>query len=302
MTRSRSNHRRLLSLSAATFIAIALPSLVGLTTAGAASPSVSLKGFYLALGASESVGYQPTLTSPDGQPTSDGYANDLVSYEASRGVSLQLTQLGCPGETTTSMINGSDPCYGGRSSQLAQAISFLKAHHNDAGIVSIDIGFNNVAACMRNQQFDASCVSSGLATVAQEIPTILQELKSAAGPSVSFVGLGHYDPYLTAVIQGSGGSQFAAASADAMSRLNDVLRNAYSAASIPMAATGAIFESHDVGIVKIAGVGKVHENVARVCQLTWMCKRAPLGPNIHLDDHGYDDIARAIERALPAPW
>ncbi len=45
-------------------------------------------GFYLDLGASASVGYQPTRAAPHGQATDEGYANDIVTYEAARGVSL----------------------------------------------------------------------------------------------------------------------------------------------------------------------------------------------------------------------
>ena len=304
MTRSRSKYRRLMRLSAASIITIgvALPVFFGATDASADVANVPSSAFYLDLGASESVGFQPTPTRPDGRPTSNGYANDLVAYEASRGVTLQMTQLGCPGESTASMISGGDSCYRNLTSQLAQAVSFLQAHYNDAGIVSIDLGFNNVAVCIRNHQVEASCVSSQLAAVAQDMPMILAALKGAAGPQVTFVGLGHYDPFLASTFQGPLGSQFATASADVINRLNGVLRNAYAAASISMAKVGTVFDSHEIGLVKLAGMGRVQENVARVCELTWMCKAAPYGPNIHLDERGYDAIAKAIESALPAPW
>ena len=46
--------------------------------------------YYLALGASGSLGVQPTLGHPKGQPTNSGYANDLLALERSRWSGLRL--------------------------------------------------------------------------------------------------------------------------------------------------------------------------------------------------------------------
>lgn len=76
----------------------------------------------------------------------------------------------------------------------------------------------------------------------------------------------------------------------------------YASIGIPMAMVGTAFESRDVAMVNVAGVGRVPENVANACSLTWMCQPAPLGPNIHPNDAGYTAIALAIGGVLKAPW
>jgi hypothetical protein len=40
-------------------------------------------------------------------------------------------------------------------------------------------------------------------------------------------------------------------------------------------------------------------NVARICQWTWMCAPAPVGPNIHANAAGYRQLAAAFERVIP---
>lgn len=53
--------------------------------------------YYLDIGASVSVGVQPTPRDPRGQPTNRGYANRLLTIEAAKGVTMRLTEIGCPG-------------------------------------------------------------------------------------------------------------------------------------------------------------------------------------------------------------
>ena len=85
---------------------------------------------------------------PRGQRTDSGYTDDVVIAEASLGVSLDLHEIGCPGETTGTMINGGDTCYSPPDSQLNEAVAFLQSHHDERGIVTIDLGFNDVRTCL----------------------------------------------------------------------------------------------------------------------------------------------------------
>jgi lysophospholipase L1-like esterase len=284
------------------FLSVGL-SLVGVGAAAAAGSDTATAPFYLALGGSASLGYQPTEDSPKGGPTDQGYANDLVSYEAARGVAVQLTQLGCGGETTTSMLYGGSRCNQSDGTQLAEAISFLEAHQDDTGLVTIDLGFNNIRDCLANETVDEACVTSGLNAVSEELPTILSYLKDAAGPDVSFVGVGHYDPFLADALTDAAGSgpSFALASAGIVDRLNVELRDAYHDAGMPMADVAAAFE----------GGGFVHHrtrsrvvvsDAAYACALTWMCQPAPYGPDLHPNAAGYATIADAIEDELHSPW
>ncbi len=276
-------------------------SLVGTLSIGPAGAATATP-FYLALGGSASVGFQPTLDNPKGAPTTQGYANDVVSFEASRGVAVQLTQLGCPGETTTSMLYGGDRCYASGDTQLAEAIAFLQAHRDDQGLVTVDLGFNNVRRCLEGQVVHEACVDSAIDAVRSDLPMILTYLKNAAGPGVSFVGVGHFDPFLADALSGPAGQALALASVGVIDRLNGALKSVYGAAGIPMAEVAGVFEDGGVVHQRSDGSHDVATDVTYTCELTWMCQAAPYGPNMHPNAAGYATIATAIEAQLRAPW
>jgi hypothetical protein len=272
---------------------------VGSARAGAEAP---LSAFYLDLGASASVGFQPTVFFPQGQPTTDGYANDVVAYEAARGVTLNLTELGCPDETTTTMINGADHCYHEDGSQLADAMAFLRSHDGEQGIVTIDLGFNDLRGCLHLGSSRQECVDGKMAILQEQLPYILQSLEGVAGAGVSFVGVGFDDPYLADAISGRTGALLASHSETVVDQLNGALSVIYANANIPMATVSSFFDAHDHSKVILEGVGKVAGNVASACELTWMCAPKPYGPNVHPNDAGYLKIAAAVEGELPSPW
>ena len=127
-----------------------------------------------------------TPSDPHGEATDEGYANDIVSYEASRGVTLALTQLGCPGESTGTMISGDDSCYRGVGSQLSAAVTFLQSHQNEPGFVTIDLGFNDFHPCLIDAPLVQSCVGENIEDLNTQLTYIVGVLKAAAGPHVSF--------------------------------------------------------------------------------------------------------------------
>ena len=89
-----------------------------------ASPAGADEGphYYLALGGSGSVGLQPTAAFPHGQPTDRGYADDLLDSLRARWNDVTLVQMGCPGATTETMIDGGDRCTYAAGTQLAAAV------------------------------------------------------------------------------------------------------------------------------------------------------------------------------------
>ncbi|MGA2124344.1 MAG: hypothetical protein ABSG58_07960, partial [Acidimicrobiales bacterium] len=208
--------------------------------AGADAP---LTGFYLDLGGSASVGFQPTESYPHGQPTTEGYANDVVAFEAARGVTLDLTELGCGGETTTTMISGGDRCYHEDGSQLADAIAYLRVHDGYEGIVTIDLGFNDLRGCLHLGSKGQACIEGRMAVLQEQLPYILQNLKGAAGAGVSFVGIGVDDPYLADALTGKAGARFASYSEAVMDQLNNALSAIYASADIPMATVSSFFNA-----------------------------------------------------------
>ena len=279
-----------------------LVSLGGLGTSASAGAEGTTPSFYLDLGASASVGFQPTASEPRGEPTSDGYADDLVSDEAARGVTLDLTELGCPGETTITMLYGGGNCYPAGTTQLSAATTFLQDHAGDPGLVTLDLGYNDVAGCFAKERVSTPCVNARLATVSAQMPRILASLKSAAGPDVTFVGVGHYDPFLADELLGHTGQAFALKSSGAIQELNLALQHAYRAAGIPMADVQTAFEWRVVRRARGAGVATIGNDVLYTCELTWMCQSSPYGPDAHPNDAGYATIAAAIEAQLKAPW
>jgi len=288
-------------LHVAVLALLMVSALFGVAAVGAAATTLPT-AFYLDIGGSASLGYQPTPSSPHGEHTDRGYADFLVANEAAKGISLQLSEIGCAGETTLTMLIGGDTCYQSPNTQLLDAVSFLAAHQDESGLVTVDLGFNDIRPCMHNVGVDQSCLRQKLELVREQLPIVLSTLKAAAGPDVIFVGVGHYDPYLADALDGTPGAIFAEESHVAIERLERILSKVYGAADVAMADVGKAFNTDDADPVTLAGVGTVPDNVAEVCLLTWMCPPTPYGPNMHPNDAGYEAIADAIAAQLPAPW
>ena len=288
----------ILGLTAALALAVAITVVTPVATpAGASVAPVSVE-YYLDLGGSASVGFQPTAARPSGQPTDTGYANDLLTIERARWHDLQLVQFGCPGETTGTFMNGGDRCRLAGQTQVAQAVAFLHSHPNTV-LMTIDLGFNDIERCLAFHVVDQACLTQRLALISQQLPPILAALRAAAGPSVRLVGLGHYDPYLGSYLHRAADLDFSEDSVAAIERLDATLHGIYAAAGVPMANVARAFDMTRSEPVDLAGVGDVPKNVEQTCVLTWMCTSASPHARQHPDNAGYQVIAQAIAAAVP---
>ena len=92
-------------------------------TLQSASNQASDTQYYVPLGDSLDAGVQPDATS-DGGPTDEGYTDQLDALHQSSNPRLVQHKLGCPGETTTMMIDGGICGYGGGN---------LTGYSSDAG-------------------------------------------------------------------------------------------------------------------------------------------------------------------------
>jgi lysophospholipase L1-like esterase len=264
--------------------------------AGAERPATPK--YYLVLGGSASIGFQPTAARPQGQPTDTGYANDLLSMERNRWHDLQLVQFGCPGETTDAFLDGGDRCHPDVA-QLADAVNFLHAHPNTV-VTTLDLGFNDIDRCLAFDTVNQTCLTQRLSLIGQQLPQIIAALRAAGGPAMHMVGVGHYDPFLGNYLRGPVGRDFAQDSLDAIHRLNDTLRTIYTSAGVPMADVAQAFEIDRTDPTDLAGTGHVPLDVARACELTWDCTPAPRRSKEHPNNAGYQAIAQAIAAVIPS--
>lgn len=287
-----------IGLAAAT---VALAGLVP-SAAQAATPK-----YYLALGDSLSVGWQP-LTSGRGAETNQGYVDRLFSFERRRIRGLRAAKLGCAGETTGTMMRGGICQYRGerrlgykpgrpKSSQLKAAEAFLRAHRGHVAFVTIDIGANNVDSCANGGTINTTCLNNGIASIKADIPTIAKRLRKAAGSKVTIAGMTLYDPFL-ALYFDPATRGLATASVGLAGSVNKSISDSFTANGVSKVAdVSAAFRTADQTPVTYQGQS-VPRDVERICALTWMCVFRPVGPNIHANVVGYRLIGDTFAAVL----
>jgi lysophospholipase L1-like esterase len=247
--------------------------------ASSAQPNwpTGLKQHYLALGDSLAFGFQP-----NGDFT-HGYVNDLFQIIQSEGV-IDKTNLGCPGETSSTFINGGCPfAPSGSPAQLTAALAFLQANAGKVSPITLDIGANDVLPDTNPNtcKVDRTKFDTDLATLNTNLTgTILPDLKAALTINGRVTGdlvlMNYYDPL----------QNICPNTVHFTQRLNAVLT--------------ADTKAFGFFIVNVFGAfGGAATPNPNVCNYTWMCTPPPLGPNIHPTDLGYSVIANTFAAALP---
>jgi lysophospholipase L1-like esterase len=249
----------------------AAPTSTSTTTEAAST------GWYLALGDSLAAGLQPTT----GDQKDRGYAGPVLDGLRKTAPDAQLKNLGCSGETTTSMIRGGICSYPEKN-QLAAAVAFLKANADNVKLVTLDLGANNVLPCAQTT-IDQGCATKNTATVARDLATILGQIRSAA-PKAPIVLLTYYNPLLAAWTSGPDGQKYADQSQPMLSALNAEIVKAAKAASAKVADVAGAFATTS------SSGSPQPTNVKRICDWTWMCSKQ----DIHANDAGYAAMARAV--------
>ena len=232
---------------------------------------VGPKARYLALGDSLAFGFQPDLN------FNHGYADDFMGNLSHHGVK-HLANMGCPGETSSTFINGGCPYpflrkYPYIGPQLAAAAAYLKFYRGQVSPVTLDIGANdllpdiNTSTCAISSSF-----TSDLATVDANVHTTLTQLQAAMTVNGHMTGdivmMNYYDPYQNIC----------------PNTVPDIqLINRHLAADVQ--GFGIIVDVFDA----FGGAGVPNNNI---CNYTWMCS---FFNDIHATTKGYSVIARAFE-------
>ena len=281
---------------------LALSAAVAMTATAVGAPALAASvnpahtpfatSYYLSLGDSLAQGVQPNASGVSVE-TDQGYADQLYATLRFGDPGLQLVKLGCPGETTGTMINGGI-CDYSQGSQLAAAVSFLQAHPGQVSLITIDIGANDLNSCVVQTSLSAveGCVETTLPTVVANLTEIMTQLRDAAGGNVRIIGMTYYVPELAEWLTGPAGQEYAELTEQLAVTFNGLLSNVYQQFGARIADVFSAFQSADfTDQVTLPNIGTVPQNVANICRWTWECAPAPRGPNEHANAIGYWIIA-----------
>jgi lysophospholipase L1-like esterase len=251
--------------------------------------------YYLALGDSLAVGWQPNPAGA-GMPTNQGYVDDLYAAARHRIDGLKLKKLGCPGESTTTMLHGGI-CHYGAGNQLSQAVKFIRKHR--IAFITLDIGANDVDSCATSSGIDLTCVGNGIKAIQTNVPMIVGKLRKAAGKRTKVAAMTYYDPFLADYLTGTSGQNEAFASVALATQINGDLASDFRAKHFKVADVATAFDTYTPFADTTTYSGQtVPVAVARICQWTWMCAPAPRGPDIHANAAGYREIATVFKHTL----
>lgn len=272
-------------------------------TGAAASGSGHRHDYYVSLGDSYAVGYQP---SPVPGPT-PGYTGVVA-----KRTHLVLENFGCGGATTTSILDtvGCASPYGPPAgshrvaypdrTQAAAAERFIRHHRGRIGLVTVSIGGNDITHCATAPS-PIQCATTAVATVQRNVTTLARRLRTAAGPKVPILGLTYPDVLLGLWVYPPDhpDTTLASLSVAAFKGLfNPALAKSYRASG-----GGLVDVTKDTGAyvpltttTTLAPYGQVPEAVARVCMLSWYCTQG----NIHLKSAGYDLMGDEVVAAYRA--
>jgi lysophospholipase L1-like esterase len=295
---------RLLAVAVALGVACSL-----FPAAASAKHAAPQTRYYLALGDSLSVGFQPKPNGV-GVETRQGYTNDLYAFERKTVKGLKLVELGCPGDTVESLLTGKGNvanakrfhCVRTGGSQLKAALKFLKTHRKkgEVPLITIDIGANDIDGCASVPAAQiGACVSKGENAIKTGTPKILRALRKAAPKRTAFSGMTLYDPVLAGYFSPNPATKaLALASVPLLKTINGDITAADDAGKFKTADVADAFDSYDSTTLVMYRGQLVPKNVVEVCMLSWACTAPPQGPNIHANAAGYRAIAGAFEAVV----
>jgi len=279
------------ALLALTFAAAGVLGLPSTPASASSTPT-----YYVSLGDSYSVGYQPGLGSTPG----------YTVYVAQK-THLKLVNFGCGGATTTSIIAAvgcPDPLphttgavLYPTTTQAAAAEAFLTAHRGHIGLITVSIAGNDVTSCA-GQSNPVGCVGTATKSISTNVTALVTALRSAAGPGVPLIGLTYPDVILGSYVFPSRSPTAASVGLAKLSvvafkdLINPALTKAYATAGgrlVDVTAASGAYTSL-TRTVRLSPYGRIPVPVASVCTLTWFCAQG----NIHATTRGYTFIGKLV--------
>jgi lysophospholipase L1-like esterase len=281
---------------------VVLILLAALAAVGAVPATAAAKTrtrYYLSLGDSLGAGYQRTATGADSL-TPNSYANLIHKRLKRRNPKIKLVNYACPGESTTSYINGGcrfpiDESQ--KTSQSARALKFIRKNRKRLVLITMSMGSNNFLECVKGLAIDIACIGSAQQRLADETPRILKSLRKAAGKRVKIATLVPYNPYLALSLLGDNYKSLAVTSDSLIQGMRDVITAAARKSRVHVASGYVAFQSNDLQHVTDLNGQLVPVGVARICQLTSFCLPAP-ATDIHPNDAGYKKLYEAFRKVL----
>lgn len=278
--------------------------------------------YYVSLGDSYSVGYQPL-------PAPGGATSGYTGYVASK-FKMNLENFGCGGATTESILSYTGICGTGGSygppaatdagpvipgdSQVQDAEAFIAANPGMVGLVTVSIGGNDVTSCATAAS-PVACVEGVVSSIQTNVASLVDGLKAsltaANDSSAPIVGLTYPDVILGSWVYPT----YSPAPGNALPEdsvlafqdlINPALKAAYTGvtggefvdvttatgAYTPFTTTAKMPKS--TGVTDVPKGDTVPVALVDVCKLTYYCT---LG-NIHANAKGYTEIGKLIKEAL----
>ena len=148
-------------------------------------------------------------------------------------------------------------------------------------------------------RIDRACAADLLPRLQHRLTHIVDAL-AAAGPGVPIVGMTYYDPLLGLWGLVPGGRALARADARVWADLNATFTTAYGDAGASVADVATTFQVDDfTDTVVVPGRGELPVNVANACRWTWFCSPRFAG-DPHANAIGYRKIADTFEQEIVA--
>ncbi len=300
-------HRPFLSAVMASAMALSVVT-VGLVASSGTSGAVrapKTPHYYLSLGDSYSIGYQPTAP---GSGATAGYTAYVAKKEK-----LTLENFGCGGATTVSIISAtgcSDPAGANAvayptSTQEAAALAFIAANPGEVSLITISISGNDVTACANNPN-PIACVEAAASAISTNVTTLVGALHNALvasdDPTAKIVGLTYPDVILGDYVYPSGSPNVALAQESVLAFdafINPALSAVYdsvaggSFVNVTQAPYKLATQGDDTPLAttaKLKPYGTIPVAVWEICKLTYFCT---LG-NIHANTKGYTFIGKLV--------